>query len=105
MQHEFLFVDLDGVPGVGPALVAGHYVDPLGQQIDNFALALIAPLGPHDADVLFHFSLCNFRFNVCCLTMSAQFPRIGSLSSAYFVQCFLQDYEFLQIQRQLLVDL
>ena len=36
------------VPGVVAALVAGDHVGPLGQQVDDLALALVAPLGADD---------------------------------------------------------
>ena len=36
------------VAGVVAALVAGHHVGPLGQRVDDLALALVAPLGAHD---------------------------------------------------------
>ena len=36
------------VPGVVAALVAGDDVVPLGEQVDDLALALVAPLGADD---------------------------------------------------------
>jgi hypothetical protein len=38
------------VPGVVAALEAGYCCGALGQQIDDFALAFIAPLGANDDD-------------------------------------------------------
>jgi hypothetical protein len=38
----------DGVARVVAPLVAGHHVEVLGQQVDDLALALVAPLGAHD---------------------------------------------------------
>ena len=39
----------DGVAGVVAALVAGDDVEPLGEQVDDLALPLVAPLGAdHD---------------------------------------------------------
>src|SRR4029078_3422634 len=36
------------VPGVVATLVAGDHVGPLGQRVDDLALALVAPLGAYD---------------------------------------------------------
>ncbi len=44
VQNEFILSDMDGVPGVGPALVTGHHMHVLGEDIDNLALPLITPL-------------------------------------------------------------
>jgi hypothetical protein len=54
LENEFLFADKDGVAGVVPALVARHHVELLGQQVDNFAFALVAPLGAQDDYVIHH---------------------------------------------------
>ena len=43
-----LVADHERVAGVVAALVAGDDVGPLGQQVDDLALALVAPLGAHD---------------------------------------------------------
>ena len=43
-ELERLAVADDGMPGVGPALVADHDIVLLGQQIDDLALGLVAPL-------------------------------------------------------------
>ena len=40
----------DRVAGVVAALEADHHVGLLGQQVDDLALALVAPLGAHDHD-------------------------------------------------------
>ena len=40
----------DGVAGVVAALEADHHVRLLGEQVDDLALALVAPLGAHDHD-------------------------------------------------------
>ena len=40
----------DGVAGVVAALEADHEVRLLGEQVDDLALALVAPLGAHDHD-------------------------------------------------------
>src|SRR5581483_3674453 len=45
-QNEFSFADEDGVAGVVAALVTGDRGKSFGEQIDDFALALIAPLRP-----------------------------------------------------------
>ena len=38
----------DRVPGVRPAVVAADEIRVLGEQVDDLALALVAPLGPDD---------------------------------------------------------
>jgi hypothetical protein len=38
----------DGVPRVVATLEADHQVRPLGEEVDDLALALVAPLGAHD---------------------------------------------------------
>ena len=43
-----LLADHQRVPGVVAALVAGDHVGPLGQQVDDLALALVAPLRADD---------------------------------------------------------
>ena len=40
-----------GVARVVPAVVAGHHLDPRGQQVDDLPLAFVAPLGAGDHDV------------------------------------------------------
>src|SRR6266849_1693786 len=50
MQHEGLIADLDRMSGIVAALIADHDVETLGEQIDNLALAFIAPLGPDNRD-------------------------------------------------------
>jgi len=42
------------VPGVVAALEAGYRRGALGQQVDDFALAFIAPLDADDDDELTH---------------------------------------------------
>ena len=59
VQDELLAVDVDGVARVVAALVARHDGEARRQQVDNLALALIAPLGAqhrdvHDASVALH---------------------------------------------------
>jgi hypothetical protein len=38
------------VAGVVAAQIARHDVEPLGEQIDNFTLAFVAPLGANNCD-------------------------------------------------------
>ena len=45
LQHELFAVDDDGVPGVVAAGVARDHVELLREDVDDLALALIAPLG------------------------------------------------------------
>ena len=48
MQHRAFTVDHQGVTGIVTALKAHHRGDPIGQQVDDFTLALVAPLGADD---------------------------------------------------------
>jgi hypothetical protein len=50
VERERAVADLHGVPGVVPALVARDHVEAPGQQIDDLALALVAPLRARDHD-------------------------------------------------------
>ena len=47
-ELERLPVHDDGVPGVGPALVANDDIVPLGEKIDDLPLGFITPLQPND---------------------------------------------------------
>ncbi len=51
VQGELFRADPDGMAGIGAAAVADRQVVLLGKQIDDFALALIAPLQAYDAGV------------------------------------------------------
>ena len=42
--------ELDGVPGVVAAVVAGDDVEAVGQQVDDLALAFVAPLPAEHRD-------------------------------------------------------
>ena len=44
MQDIFLFAEIDRVAGVVAALVADHGVEGRAEQIDDLALAFVAPL-------------------------------------------------------------
>ncbi len=44
MQHGLLAADHQRVPGVVAALETHHRADVHGQQVDDLALALVAPL-------------------------------------------------------------
>ncbi len=48
-ELERLAVGDDGVPGVGPAVVADDEVELVAEQIDDLALGLVAPLQADDA--------------------------------------------------------
>ena len=53
-QDGLLAADHQRVAGVVPALEARHGRGALGEQIDDLALAFIAPLGADDDDELSH---------------------------------------------------
>ncbi len=48
VKDELVVPYSNGVPGVGPALIARDPVGVLGQDIDDLALTLVAPLRPDD---------------------------------------------------------
>ena len=50
-RTNFLPADDHGVAGVVAAVVAGHDLDPRGEQVDDLPLAFVAPLGAGDHDV------------------------------------------------------
>ena len=56
MQHGFLAADHQGVASIVAALEADHAADVLRQQIDDLALALVAPLSAQHHDRLTHFN-------------------------------------------------
>ena len=51
MEHVFLFPDEDRVAGVVAALGADDDVRVLGQHVDDFALAFVAPLGADENSI------------------------------------------------------
>ena len=51
MEDEALLAHLDGVAGVVAAVVAGHDLDLLREQVHDLALAFVAPLGADHHDV------------------------------------------------------
>ena len=48
VEDEFFAVDDDGMAGVMAAGVAGHDMVALGEDVDDFAFAFVAPLGAED---------------------------------------------------------
>src|SRR5439155_8421780 len=50
VQYELPGGRVDGVARVGAALVAHHEIGALGEHVDNFPLALVAPLSADDYD-------------------------------------------------------
>ena len=54
MQDELLAVDVDRVAGVVSALIARDDRKARRQQVDDLALALVAPLGAQHCDVRCH---------------------------------------------------
>jgi hypothetical protein len=57
MQDVTSIADADGVSGVVSTLITGHAIEAFGKDIDNLALAFIAPLEPDNCDVLLHWYL------------------------------------------------
>ena len=54
VQYRLLAVDDERMPGVVSALKTHHRMRAIGEQIDNFSLALVTPLGADDDDILGH---------------------------------------------------
>ena len=52
MQHELAGAGVDGVPGVGAPLIAHDQIGPLGEDVDELSLPLVAPLGTHHHDAV-----------------------------------------------------
>src|SRR5690606_26328352 len=51
VQGEFLSVNLHGVAGIASAVVPDDNIEVLGEQVNNFALAFIAPVQADDTSV------------------------------------------------------
>ena len=47
-EHRLHAVDYERMAGVVPALESRHRADALGEQVDDLALAFVAPLGADD---------------------------------------------------------
>ena len=54
VQHGFLTIDDERMAGIVPALKADHGCGLIGEQIDDLALALVAPLGADNHDCCCH---------------------------------------------------
>ena len=54
-QHEFAVADQDRVAGVVAALIAHDVVEAVGEQIDQLALAFVAPLRAENDDIAHYF--------------------------------------------------
>src|ERR1019366_6966261 len=52
-QREVFVAELHRMPGIVPALVAGHDVEGFAEKIDDLSLPLVAPLSANDCKV-FH---------------------------------------------------
>ena len=46
MEREMTLAKLDRMAGVMPAVIASHDIEAIGEQIDDLALAFVAPLPP-----------------------------------------------------------
>jgi hypothetical protein len=54
VQNRFLTADNKRVTGIVPALESRNSSGPIRQQVDNFSLALVTPLGADDDNILTH---------------------------------------------------
>ncbi len=61
VEHELLSAHVDRVPGVVPALIPADHREMRRQQIDDLALALVAPLGAQHCNV--HLNEVRSRLN------------------------------------------
>jgi hypothetical protein len=57
LKDELLSLDGYGVPGIVSAGVSRDYLEPLGEDVNDFALALVAPLGSDNNGRLAWFQL------------------------------------------------
>ncbi len=60
-QLVFDIADDQGMPGIGAALKADDDIGPLGQPVDDLALALVAPLGADHRDIAHIVLLARYR--------------------------------------------
>src|SRR5947209_18693890 len=62
MQRVRLLADFDGVAGVVTALIARDHVEALGEEVNDLALAFVAPLRADDDNYhSFQFSVFSFQ--------------------------------------------
>ena len=71
---QLLPVDDERVAGVGAAAVADHHVGELGVEVDDLALAFVAPLGADDDDVAHRPRRPLRPFARCCSLMIRATP-------------------------------
>ena len=57
MQNSFFTIDNQGMTGVVSSLITHYELGFVSQQIDNFTLSFVTPLGAQDNDALTHFFL------------------------------------------------
>jgi hypothetical protein len=62
MQHGFLAIDDQGMPGIVPALKAHYTLSMVSEPVDDFTLALVTPLRTDYYDVLCHCRSLIFSF-------------------------------------------
>ena len=73
-----LAVDHQGMAGIVAALEAHHDLGPLGQPVDDLALAFVAPLGADHRHIRHCFPLLDRRYRAGHEHMPAtQPPRLG----------------------------
>ncbi|MNT65589.1 hypothetical protein D3C72_2035830 [compost metagenome] len=77
MQNGFFAIDHQGMTGIVATLVAHDSCSLFGEQVDDLALALIAPLGAQDYDILTH--------NTCPLRRSSMPATAGGKHGNSFV--------------------
>jgi hypothetical protein len=77
VQDRLLAVDDQCMPGVVPPLKTHDGRGAIGEQIDDFSLALITPLGANDDDILTHYGLDSIlSVNQLRTTNSSTTPAI-----------------------------
>jgi hypothetical protein len=51
VKHEFLFAEVNGMPGIVSPLKPDHDIRISGKEIDDLSFSLVSPLGTHNHDV------------------------------------------------------
>src|SRR5437773_9055090 len=80
MQDVAASAEADCVAGIVAALEARHAIELFRQDIDNFALTLVAPLQAHYCYILFHITSVGhtvriFRYRIGSLLTTGRSPR------------------------------
>src|SRR5260363_322703 len=96
-QNRFAALNPYGVSGVMAALKTHHAMRALGEPIDHFAFAFIAPLSAHDNDITTQSVFQRLALRLCAMeacsaridlhTVFALAPCASSLKNALSMRC------------------